>query len=204
MVAKKNPDLTRAKLLEAGFEEIYQHGFRAASLDSILQRAGVTKGALYHHFPNKNALGHAIIDELIRGWMYERWVKPVRGSDDPISGIQSTIAVICEESTPETCACGCPLNNLNQEMSPEDEGFRLRIGKVIDELQLGIAEALRRGQENGTVREDVDPERSAAFIFAAVEGIAGLTKNAQSVEVMRANMEVLSDYLESLRARRVA
>ena len=54
----KNPDLTRAKLLEAGFQEVYEHGFRSASIDSILARAGVTKGALYHHFSSKQALGY--------------------------------------------------------------------------------------------------------------------------------------------------
>lgn len=204
MGTKRNPDLTRARLLEAGFEEIYQHGFRAASLDSILERAGVTKGALYHHFPNKNALGYAIIDELIRVWIYETWIEPLKDCDNPIDCLQETIHSHLDKVTQEACSCGCPLNNLNQEMSSEDEGFRLRISKVIEGIQQGVAEALRRGQVNGTVRADIDVERTAGFFFAAVEGIAGVSKNSQSSEVMRLNFEALSDYLDTLRVVRAA
>jgi AcrR family transcriptional regulator len=60
---------TRDKLLKAAFEEIYRRGFQAASLDTILAKAGVTKGALYHHFPDKGALGYAVV----RGFLLQRW-----------------------------------------------------------------------------------------------------------------------------------
>ena len=89
-------------------------------------------------------------------------------------------------------------------MSGEDEGFRGRIAAVIESLTVGISEALRHGQRVGTVRTEIDADRTAGFIFAAVEGIAGISKNAQSLEVMSSNMDALNDYLESLRARRVA
>jgi hypothetical protein len=42
---KRNPDQTRHTLLQAAFEEIHQQGFQAASLETILATAGVTKGA---------------------------------------------------------------------------------------------------------------------------------------------------------------
>jgi len=56
----RDPQATRQALLLAAFEEIHEQGFRAASLDRILERAGCTKGALYHHFENKTALGYAV------------------------------------------------------------------------------------------------------------------------------------------------
>jgi len=61
------PEVTRQKLLSAAFEEIYRSGFQAASLDRILAKAGVTKGALYHHFIDKAALGYAVVDEVVKG-----------------------------------------------------------------------------------------------------------------------------------------
>ena len=56
------PEKTRQDLLEAAFEEVWQNGFRAASLDAILVRVGVTKGALYHHFHNKLELGYGVVE----------------------------------------------------------------------------------------------------------------------------------------------
>jgi AcrR family transcriptional regulator len=48
--------LTRAKLLEAARDVFIATGYRGATLDSIAARAGFTKGAVYWHFPNKQAL----------------------------------------------------------------------------------------------------------------------------------------------------
>ena len=50
MSTVRNPDQTRARLLEAAFEEIYQHGFQGMRVDEILERTGLKKGAFYHHF----------------------------------------------------------------------------------------------------------------------------------------------------------
>src|SRR5205807_3384350 len=54
---------TRRKLLEAGQLEVYLHGFQAAHLDDILRRAGVTKGAFFHHFASKVEFGYALVDD---------------------------------------------------------------------------------------------------------------------------------------------
>ena len=62
----KQPDQTRDKILHSAFCEIHRQGFQAASIANILQDTGLTKGALYHHFPTKQALGLAVIDEVIR------------------------------------------------------------------------------------------------------------------------------------------
>ena len=55
---------TRQVILEAAYEEIHVRGFQAASLSKILSSTNVTKGALYHYFPTKLALGYAVVDPL--------------------------------------------------------------------------------------------------------------------------------------------
>lgn len=61
----RDPERTRERLLQAAFREIYRSGFQSASLDTILAAAGVTKGALYYHFDSKEALGYAVVEEVI-------------------------------------------------------------------------------------------------------------------------------------------
>ena len=195
----KNPDLTRAKLLEAGFEEVYEHGFRSASIESILAKAGVTKGALYHHFPNKQALGYALVEEVIGEFMVQRLLTPLESTDDPITALQQHGLGVLEDHCDDACTRGCPLNNLAQELSNEDEGFRMRVEGVYNRLQDGVARALRRGQEVGTVRSDLDPVRIARFYLAATSGIMGAAKNSQDPEIMRSLLITANDYLDSLR-----
>jgi TetR/AcrR family transcriptional regulator, transcriptional repressor for nem operon len=195
----RDPDATRDKLLKAAFEEIYRRGFQAASLDTILAKAGVTKGALYHHFPDKASLGYAVVDEVVKGLLLERWgvLEPTTG--DPVTALQGILRVRAASLTPGEVELGCPLNNLAQEMSPLDQRFRRGVNATFDIWTDAVAKDLERGQAEGTVRKDVDPRKIATFVVASIEGSFGLAKGAQSAAMLRSNLEVLGSFLESLR-----
>jgi TetR/AcrR family transcriptional repressor of nem operon len=195
----REPDVTRDKLLKAAFEEIYRRGFQAASLDTILAKAGVTKGALYHHFPDKASLGYAVVDEVVKGLLLERWgvLEPPTG--DPVTALQRVLRGRAAKLTTREVELGCPLNNLAQEMSPLDQRFRRGVNATFDLWTDAVAKDLARGQAEGTVRKDVDPRKIAAFVVASIEGSFGLAKGAQSAAMLRSNLEVLSSFLESLR-----
>jgi len=195
----RDPGATRDKLLQAAFEEIYRRGFQAASLDTILAKAGVTKGALYHHFPDKAALGYAVVDEVVKGLLLERWgvLEPATG--DPVRALQEILRGRAANLTTREVELGCPLNNLAQEMSPLDQRFRQAVNATFDIWTGAVAKDLERGQAEGMVRKNLDARKVAAFIVASIEGSFGLAKGAQSAAMLRSNLEVLSSFLESLR-----
>src|SRR5215831_11742344 len=179
----RDPERARGRLLKAGFQEVYRSGFQSASIDSILAATNVTKGALYHHFQSKEALGHAIIDEVVSTLPRDRWLLPLERSKDknPIDALIGIVRAI--PTRPRDIKGGCPLVNLAQEMSPLDEQFRKRLQKIFHAWQEGIALALRRGQHEGTVRRNVVPEEAARFLIALVEGYEVLAKNSQDLKV---------------------
>ena len=197
---RREPDVTREKLLNAAFEEIYRRGFQAASLDTILKRAGVTKGALYHHFPDKRSLGYAVVDDVVTGLLLERWLGVLeRQPGDPVSALQGMLQERSRLLTDHEVELGCPLNNLAQEMSPLDRQFRKRVGLTFERWIDGFARVLRRGQTRGLIRKDVDPRETATFLVGAIEGSFGLAKAAQSEAMLRASLAVLGRLLEGLR-----
>lgn len=197
-------DETRQRLLFAAFEEIHLHGFRATSLDTIAVRAGVTKGALYHHFPEKLALGYAVVEEVIREPVLTAYLEPLREAlrndvDDPIRAIQDALRRRAGAFEAGGIELGCPLNNLAQEMSPLDEAFRARVADVLVALTDEFAGGIERAQARGLLRPEVDVHRVASFMVAAIEGSFGVAKNAMSVELLRSNLETLADFLDTLR-----
>jgi len=196
------PEKTRQDLLEAAFEEIWQNGFRAASLDAILGRVGVTKGALYHHFRNKLELGYAAVDEVLRDQLRIKWFEPMTEGEDPIVVLLTPRDRISDAEIAQYCRFGCPLNNLSQEMSSIDEGFRTRLDALYREWRQAISNGLRRGQESGKVRTNIDPDHAAVFYIAVIEGAIGMAKNAQNPDLLDPCMEGLKHYLEALRPRR--
>lgn len=200
VVNKRNPDKTRQRLLAAAFEEIHRSGFRAASLDSILADTGVTKGALYHHFSNKTELGYAIVDELVHGMISNAWLKPLSHAEDPIDGIIAILNGYSDEDIERGCKLGCPLNNLSQEMSSVDEGFRRRLDGLFALWRSAVADALSRGQRSGHVRDDIDSDQIGCFVVAGLEGGIGQAKTAQNPEVLAHCRDAMIAYLETLRS----
>ena len=194
----RDSERTRERLLQAASREIYRSGFQSASVDTILAVAGVTKGALYYHFDSKEALGHAVIDEVIATCVRGKWVRPLQNGTDPIDALIGAVQGI--PVRPADVRGGCQLNNLAQEMSSLDAGFRKRLAIIFDAWREAVASVLREGQAHGSVRCDVEPADAAGLLIAMVEGYASLAKNAQDPRVMKAGIRNIVGWLRSLRA----
>jgi TetR/AcrR family transcriptional repressor of nem operon len=196
-----NPDATRGRILEAAFKEFYRHGFQGGSLNRIVKEAGTTKGSVFHHFEGKNALGYAVVDEVIRNRVEEMWLKPMRRSTDPIGTLKTMLNTVARHTADDrSVLChGCPVANLAQEMSPLDEGFQKRIARIYDDWRAEIAADFENGIRHGTVRKDISPEGVAALLVATFAGMAGTVKTAQSPELFRQIRGALFAYLDGLK-----
>jgi len=199
MLKQRNADQSRLELLEAASNEIHQFGFHAASISRILENTSLTRGALYHHFPSKLALGYAVIDEWFAGYMKQVWFEPLNKLGDPIEIIENALKATYADHEKELISYGCPLNNLSQEMSAVDEGFRERINHQYEIWQDALADALRQGQQNGQIKTDIDADDVAVFIVASIEGCIGLAKNKQSYKTLNNCTNILLNYLHGLR-----
>ena len=196
----RDPERTRGRLLQAAFREMHRSGFRSADLDAILSKAGVTKGALYHHFDNKEALGYAVVDEVIASKVHQKWVQPLRNAENPIDVL---IRIFQSESQKrEDVQRGCYLLNLSQEMSGLDEGFRRRTERIYKDWHDAMAEALRQGQKRRVVRSDINANETATFLIAAWEGYAVLGKNSQDPRMLQSGKRSVGRHLEALRPAR--
>ena len=65
MAVQQRGEETRLRLLEVAQERFTQQGYDATGVAEICDRAGVSKGAFYHHFPSKQALFLALLDRWL-------------------------------------------------------------------------------------------------------------------------------------------
>jgi AcrR family transcriptional regulator len=196
----RDPERTRERLLQAAFHEVHRSGFQSASIDSILNASNVTKGALYHHFENKEALGYAVVEEKIAKLTHDRWLQPMLSEGNAIDILIGVVRRI--PARPQDVRAGCPLLLLSQEMSPLDEQFRKRLERIFLDWQEGVAALLQKGQAQGTVRRNLNPDEAGSFLVAMVEGYGTLSKNAQDAEVWKSGIRNIVGWLTSLRAPR--
>jgi AcrR family transcriptional regulator len=189
-------------LLQAAYREVRRSGFQSAGIDTILAATNLTKGALYYHFDSKEALGYAIVDEIVAKLVSDRWLRPLLNDGEPIDILIGIVQRI--PARPAELRASCPLLNLSQEMSSLDEQFRKRLERVFLAWQGGVATLLRKGQSQGSVRRDLDADEAASFLVAMVEGYGSLAKNAQDVKVWEVGIRNIVGWLKSLRASRQA
>lgn len=200
-MAPRQPQVTREQILQAAYQAVYEHGLSATSLDDVLARTGVSKGALYHHFDGKLALGCAIVDEVLSAKVRADWIDPLAGAEDPLDALQQLLRGMARKPPDDVLRYGCPLQNLAAEISSLDERLRGRVEAVLARWVEGVHDALRAGQSAGTVDREVDPRRAATFIVASAEGALSLGKASRDAKVLRAALEELAAYLDSLRPR---
>ncbi len=189
---------TRQRILQAGFEEIYENGYQGMRIDAVLSKTGLAKGALYHHFPNKKALGYAVVDELITTHEIEIF-SVLDGEENPIDAICMLLEKAGEMTTEENINLGCPVNNLVQEMAGLDDGFKQRLSAIFERKILAISSALTLGQEKGFVKTDIDPYKVAGFIVSSFNGIVGAAKCTADIEIYKSLTTTLYEYVRSLR-----
>ncbi len=194
----RQPDQTRTRLLTAAMAEIHSHGFQAASIAKILADTGLTKGALYHHFPDKKALGLAVIEEVIRPAFAAEFFAPLRNAAQPVAAMRAFLLHKRETMSEAEVRLGCPINNLMQEMSPLDVDFRVALNRLVQEWRETVQEALERARKLKEARAEIDPEQAALFIVASVWGCIGVAKNLQSLDSFRACLSQLAGYLDTL------
>jgi TetR/AcrR family transcriptional regulator, transcriptional repressor for nem operon len=194
----RDPEKTRASLLEAAFDEIYHQGFRGTSVSEIVSKTSLTKGAFFHYFATKNDLGYAIADELLREMVLDRWIRPLAAYTNPVQGIISRFRKIIESTPDEDIALGCPLNNLTQEMSSVDPVFR---EKLLAVMQLWISETeryLKKAQAQGYLNSEINTRQMAEFVVMVEEGAFAMVKNLRDKKVYWSLYESLKRYLESV------
>ena len=197
-MVEKSPEKTRRRILEAAFEEMYERGYQGMRLDKVLEQTGLTKGALYHHFPNKHSLALTVVEEMGCEYIEQNWSTLINAKEDVIEGLQFAFQEQVSMH-PEMAEKGCPLNNLAQEMSGIDDKFNERIQQGYGLWIACLAEALERGQTNGQVKAEIDPTLTATYIISSFHGIFDTLKCFQSETLQQQLLSMFDQYIESLR-----
>lgn len=187
---------TRQKILAIAADEIHQHGFQATSLSAILNRCGISKGALYYHFTNKLELGYAVFEENYVPMFLDTWQSAL-DQDDPIEGLCDFFMSMCDAMVCSEAVCGCPLNNLCEEMANVDEGFRLRILSMQQKLNELIVNALMQVQND--LRPELKLSQVAYFIVATFHGSTSLSKSSRNKELFQQVIAELCLYIRALK-----
>jgi TetR/AcrR family transcriptional regulator, transcriptional repressor for nem operon len=199
---KKTRDLekTRREILDVAFLEVFTRGFQGVSVDDIVKKTSLTKGAFYHQFPTKLDLGYALVDDVIKPMIIDRWIKPLEEFENPLEGILKQLKTLIGKADPVQLRLGCPLNNLVQEMSPVDQGFKERLQIALNLWIDEMDKHLKRAKKNGFIKSDVNTRQLSHFVVMAHEGFYGMLKGLDDPKIFDALFDSLKRYFKTIEA----
>lgn len=196
----KKAAATRLNILQKAFELVYIKGYQTTSIDEILATTQVTKGAFYYHFKNKDEMGIAIINELLKPTFEINFLEPLNHLiGDPLVMLYEMMYGILMENEVMTVEHGCPASNFTQEMAPWNVDFTTALNDLSNQWKHAIADAVERGKQNGYVRQDVDGEQVAVFVLSGYWGIRNMGKLVNNESIYITYLQQFKSYLESLR-----
>lgn len=184
---------TRAALLAAARELFTEHGFAGAAREDIVERAGVTRGAMYHHFAGKEDLFRSVVLELEAECGVRLMEAAIQGTDELDRlrrGCQAFLDAAMDPAVRRIVLLDAPAVLGWQEWRAIEEEYGLHLMKV------ALAEAVEAGQ--------LDPqpvEPLAHMLLAAVNEAALLVANAEHPRKARAEVGATLDALLSRLAR---
>lgn len=175
---KKSAD-TRRRIMETATQLMVERGNSAFQMSEVSRRCGMSKGALYYYFSDKEDLVNAIFDAAVENL--------ARGIDAVVAQAQTpeeALMGICSEFAKQTSG-GSPLPMaIVRELVQSREGTIRREDMRVMHIICVLSELLDRAKANGTVRAEVDSKMGATaicggFTFGALSAMNEGAENAE-------------------------
>lgn len=195
----KKSQETRLNILQTAFDLIYSNGYQTTSVDDIIAKTNVTKGAFYYHFKTKDEMGLAILNELLKPHFSENFIEPLKKSGDALKDIYNLVYHLLIDDPSMTLENGCPASNLTQEMAPWNKDFTQTLNELSNQWEKVMIEAITRSKEIGMIKANVNPKEIAVFVLSGYWGIRNLGKLEISKEVYFTFLQGLQSYFNSLK-----
>lgn len=184
-------DQTRRHILDVSARLFAEKGYAGASFSDLVTASGLTKGAFYFHFPSKEALALAAFADQQERWVdaVTRVAEPSPRAVDQLAAMLQAACDFCETEVAARC-----VSRLCFELG-EDPRLRPTLTPYLSVWEELIASIVRRGQEEGDIRGDVDAGAVARVSVAAWIGVNDVATVVSDGADLRARAE---EFLEIL------
>ncbi len=194
---KRDALVTREKLVVAAVSLILRHGYHATGVEAICAEAGVTKGAFFHHFQNKDELGLAVIQwwsAMGTSFYSKAWADETA---DPLDQLDATLDIMEGFASRPDEPCICCIGMMAQELATTHPEIRASCGREFEVWTRNIAALLQKAKERRKPLREFDPEQVAWFLHSIWQGSMLLAKTRGEQTLILNNLKQARAYVHS-------
>jgi AcrR family transcriptional regulator len=175
----------RETILEAAQRLIATDGYHGLRMDAVAEAAELSKGTLYLYFENKDALCAAVATRVL-DTLIPFIESALQNTSTGLDAVRQLLQSYCDftQDNPQHFRFALAWLSAGERMDDSTEAFKIYRGRVGHLLSLVIA-ALRRGQADGSIRDDIDPLPQALQLWTSLLGVilVGLNKEAMAQRI---------------------
>lgn len=183
---------TRGRIVEAAAAEIRERGIAAMTLDDVGRRSGTGKSQLFHYFPDGK-------EQLLLA-VAEREAERVIEDQEPQLGQLTSWAAWHEWRDAvvdkyRRQGVNCPLGVLITEIGRHTPAAQAVTSELLAQWQGRVRAGIEDMKAAGEIRADVDPDRAAAALIAAIQGGVVILMSSGSSKHLEYALDLCLDYL---------
>jgi TetR/AcrR family transcriptional regulator, transcriptional repressor for nem operon len=191
---------TRARIVAAAAELVYERGFAGTSLDDVMAATGTSKSQLYHYFADKDAL----VCEVIKAQL-GRIVAAQEAADLHEVSSWESLQRWCDHFVTATRATqgagGCPLGSLVGELADQSEPARRVLAQCFAEWQSHLSEGFKAMRDNGELAAHADPAELALTMLSALQGGLLMAQTMRSARPLELAVNMALQHMSAYRRR---
>ncbi len=187
---------TRQRLLGAAIGLALEKGFAATTVAEVCERAELTKGAFFHYFDDKEAMGTAVLEQWIANGNASYGAAPFWELADPLERLYGYIDFTAELT--RTGPCGCLVGIYSQELWQSQPQLRAACQAAFTAWADGLAQLFQEAKARHAPKASVDPQSLAYHFIAVFEGGLILARAYKRPEIVGEQLEHFKRYVQSL------
>ncbi len=187
---------TRDRIVAAAADLIFERGVADTTTQDVCDAAGVSFSQLYHYFEDKMKLVRAVIAHQTDAVLGAQ--QPHLGYLDSVAALRAWRNHLVAIQRSMGCEGGCPLGSLSSELSEKSSDARADLATAFERWEDGIRSGLRAMHVRGELPAEVDPDKLALAMLAALQGGQALAQVRRQTAPLEAALDTTIDYVESL------
>tara|TARA_B110000037_G_C17127758_1_gene509164 strand:+ start:11681 stop:12277 length:597 start_codon:yes stop_codon:yes gene_type:complete len=144
-------------------------GYYGTSMSDITKATGLTKGAIYGNFKNKEVLAFAAFKHNV-DLVVDRIKSELIQIDSPVDQLRALLNFYRRYRAYTIEIGGCPILNIGVDANHQNSELLSKVQEVVKKLQFYIRKMIELGQASKEIKSEIDAEQYAKRIFALIEG----------------------------------
>jgi AcrR family transcriptional regulator len=191
-------EATRKLITEKAFQHFYKNGFKSTSVNQIMKATGLSKGAFYHNFKNKDELGVLVVKAELNTIIYNAMISPLYAEGEAKTILKNTFINKFQAFTSDEKLMGCPVNNLINEIGGSQNLLNEALKDLINTWVKAVVEIIERGHNDGSIKPETNAQQAAIYLVSSFEGMRGIRKLYKDDTNWNAYRAALENYINEL------